>query len=163
MIHLILPCGSNFGWGICGKYLVKELCDLCEAALITENFDTGSIGDELEYHFLKSKLDHRKKEIQTIGNETQKVDHPVLQAITDETLQPWLTNLKGTYTAGYTFFEMNVLQPQSVQAGINNFDVIVIKLAGIYDTIIKFVSTRRNQYNSFAKLIIQSFRNTTKR
>ena len=65
MIHLILPCGSNFGWGICGKYLVKELCDLCETALITENFDAGSIGDELEYHFLKSKLDHMQKKNQT--------------------------------------------------------------------------------------------------
>ena len=50
MIYLILPCGSNFGWGICGKYLVKELCDLSEATLLTKKFDVGDIGDELEYH-----------------------------------------------------------------------------------------------------------------
>ena len=125
MIYLILPCGSNFGWGICGKYLVKELCDLCEATLITEQFDADDIGDELDYHFLKSKLDHRQKEILTNGKATQRVDHPVLQAITDQTLQPWLINLKGTFNAGYTFFEMNVLPSQSIQNGIDKFDVIV--------------------------------------
>ena len=125
MIYLILPCGSNFGWGICGKYLVKELCDLCEATLITEQFDAGDIGDELDYHFLKSKLDHQQKEILTIGKATQRVDHPVLHAITDQTLRPWFINLKGTFNAGYTFFEMNVLPPQSIQNGIDKFDMIV--------------------------------------
>ena len=125
MIYLILPCGSNFGWGICGTYLVKELCDLCEATLITEQFDAGDIGDELDYHFLKSKLDHRQNEILTIGKETQRVAYPVLQAITDQTLRPWLINLKGTFNVGYTFFEMNVLPPQSIQNGIDKFDMIV--------------------------------------
>ena len=125
MIYLILPCGSNFGWGICGKYLVKELCDLCETTLITEQFDASDIGDELDFYFLKSKLDRRQKEILTIGKAIQRVDHPVLQAITDQTLQPWLINLKGTFNAGYTFFEMNVLPPQSIQNGSDKFDVIV--------------------------------------
>ncbi len=125
MIYLILPCGSNFGWGICGKYLVKEISDICEATLITEQFNSGDIGDELDYHFLKSKLDHRQKKNQEIGKATQRVDHPVLQAITDQTLQPWLINLKSTFKAGYTFFEMNVLPPQSIQNGIDEFDVIV--------------------------------------
>ena len=98
MVYLILPCGSNFGWGICGKYLVKELCDLSEATLLTEKFDAGDIGDELEYHFLKSKIDGRQIISQTNDQATQRVDHPVLQAITDHTLQPWLINLKGITT-----------------------------------------------------------------
>jgi glycosyltransferase involved in cell wall biosynthesis len=125
MLYLILPCGSNFGWGICGKYLVKALCDRSEVSLITENFDAESIGDELDYHFLKSKLDRRLNEVPTNGKATYRVKHSVLQAITDQTLQPWLVNLKGTFNAGYTFFEMNVLQPQWIQNGIKNFDAIV--------------------------------------
>jgi glycosyltransferase involved in cell wall biosynthesis len=36
-----------------------------------------------------------------------------------------LINLKGTFNAGYTFFEMNVLPPQSIQNGSDKFDVIV--------------------------------------
>ena len=125
MIYLILPCGSNFGWGICGKYLVRELCNWFEATLLTKKFDAGDIGDELEYHFLKSKLDGRQINSQTNGQAFQRVGHPVLQAITDHTLQPWLINLNGTFNAGYTFFEMNVLSPRSIQNSLDNFDVIV--------------------------------------
>ena len=125
MIYLILPCGSNFGWGICGKYLVKEICDLGEATLITENFDTGDIGDELDYYFLNSKLEQRQNKFRTPGQAPRRVDHPVLQAITDHTLQPWLINLKGTFNAGYTFFEMNVLPPELIQKNRDYFDVIV--------------------------------------
>ena len=55
MIYLILPCGSQFGWGICGKYLVKELSEHTEIEYITEGFDLNDIGDELDYYFLKSK------------------------------------------------------------------------------------------------------------
>jgi len=79
----------------------------------------------VEYHFLKSKLDSRQIISRIKGKETQRCDHPVLQAITDQTLQPWFINLKGALNAGYTFFEMNVLPPQSSQNGLDNFDVIV--------------------------------------
>ena len=125
MIYLVLPCGSNFGWGICGKHLVRELDKLSETALLTKKFDVDEIGDELEYHFLNSRLDDRQKMSQTDDRLSQRVDHPVLQAITDHTLQPWMLNLQGIFKAGYTFFEMNVLPPQSVQNGLDNFDVIV--------------------------------------
>ena len=49
----------------------------------------------------------------------------MLKAITDESLQPWMSKLKGNFTAGYTFFEMNVLAPQNIQHGRENFDIIV--------------------------------------
>ena len=124
MIYLVLPCGSNFGWGICGKYLVKELSDLAETALITEDFSAGDIGDELEYHFLKSRLASRYSKGR-INVSSRHVAHPVLQAITDQTLRPWLADIKGAFKAGYTFFEMNVLPPQSIKNGLDNFDVIV--------------------------------------
>ena len=56
MIYLILPCGSQFGWGICGKYLVKELSEFTDISYITEAFDLNDIGDELDFQFLKDKL-----------------------------------------------------------------------------------------------------------
>ena len=125
MLYLVLPCGGNFGWGICGKYLVKALCDHSDASLLTKDFDADDIGDELEYHFLKSKLDDQQLSSRAKGRATGQVSHPVLQAITDHTLQPWLISLKGTYNAGYTFFETNVLSPESIKRGRDNFDVIV--------------------------------------
>jgi glycosyltransferase involved in cell wall biosynthesis len=36
-----------------------------------------------------------------------------------------MTNLRGNFTAGYTFFEINVLSPQNIQNGKDNFDIIV--------------------------------------
>ena len=124
MIYLVLPCGSNFGWGICGKYLVKELSALTETILITKDFSPGDIGDELDYHFLKNRLADRYSQGRTSAS-ARHVAHPVLQAITDQTLRPWLIDIKGAFKAGYTFFEMNVLPPQSIKNGLENFDVIV--------------------------------------
>ena len=27
MIYLVLPLGSHFGWGVCGKYIARELAE----------------------------------------------------------------------------------------------------------------------------------------
>ena len=125
MIYLILPCGSQFGWGICGKYLVRELSDFAEIKYITEPFDLNDIGDELDFKFLKSKHKLLQETSPTSGKPDVQVNYPVLKAITDESLQPWLTDLKGGFTAGYTFFETNVLPAQNIQNGKDNFDIIV--------------------------------------
>ncbi len=125
MIYLILPCGSQFGWGICGKYLVKELSEYTEIKYITEAFDLSDIGDELDYFFLKSKCIPQPEVWLSGSAKRENTNQPVLQAITDETLQPWLINLKGSFNVGYTFFEMNVLSPENIRNGKDNFDVIV--------------------------------------
>jgi glycosyltransferase involved in cell wall biosynthesis len=125
MIYLILPRGSQFGWGICGKYLVKELFEHTEIKYITEAFDLNDIGDELDFQFLKSQFMSRQEMDLSTGKPGGNINHPVLKAITDESLQPWLTDLKGNFTAGYTFFEINVLSQQNIESSKNNFDIIV--------------------------------------
>jgi len=125
MIGLILPCGNNFGWGICGKYLTKELSALSAVTLITEDFDLDDIGDELDFHMLRelhrpARSDRQKNPIAEIAGK-----YPVLKAITDQNLQPWLTNARGAFTVGYTFFEMNVLSEDQIRSGRSNFDVVV--------------------------------------
>ena len=56
MIYLILPRGNNFGWGVCGMCLVKEISNITQVKYITEEFSVVDIGDELDFYFLKSKL-----------------------------------------------------------------------------------------------------------
>ncbi len=125
MLYLILPCGNNFGWGICGKYLVRELSGFTEVGLISEALDLQSIADELDFHFLNSKrIDPNDISAVTAQN-GQGVDRPVLQAITDHNLQPWYMHVKGPFTAGYTFFENNILDPRYIEDGKNYFDLIV--------------------------------------
>ena len=81
MIYLVLPRGNNFGWGVCGKYLVKEISDITDVKYITDNFSVEDIGDEYEFHFLKSKL-LDDVETQVINNDVNRqVGGPVLQEI----------------------------------------------------------------------------------
>jgi glycosyltransferase involved in cell wall biosynthesis len=125
MIYLILPRGNNFGWGVCGKYLVKEISDITDVKYITEDFSVDDIGDEYEFHFLKSKLlsDADAKEINS--DVDRRVGGPVLQAIGNHALIPWGPEIKGSFKAGYTFFEENILRKEYIQNGKDNFDVVI--------------------------------------
>ena len=49
MICLVLPRGHTFGWGVCGKYLTRELARLSPVVLLTEPFTADHIGDDLDY------------------------------------------------------------------------------------------------------------------
>jgi len=125
MIYLILPRGKSFGWGVCGKYLVKEISDITDAKYITEDFGVEDIGDEYEFHFLKSKL-LNDAEAQVINSDVNRqVDGPILQAIANQSLVPWGPEVNGSFKAGYTFFEENILQQDYIQNGRDNFDIVI--------------------------------------
>jgi len=55
MIYTVLPIGSFHGWGVCGKYIVKELLKMTEVKLITEELEFANILDEFDYRLLKSR------------------------------------------------------------------------------------------------------------
>ncbi|MCP4252935.1 MAG: glycosyltransferase family 4 protein [Candidatus Scalindua sp.] len=124
MIYLVLPRGNNFGWGVCGKYLVKEISDITDVKYITDNFSVEDIGDEYEFHFLKSKL-LDDEETQVINNDVNsQVGSPVLQAI-NQAFMPWGPEINSSFKAGYTFFEENILQQEYIQNLRDNFDVVI--------------------------------------
>jgi len=52
-LTITMPIGTNFGWGICGRYLTKEISRLCNVELITEDFDLTMVKDEDEFNMLK--------------------------------------------------------------------------------------------------------------
>ncbi|MCC6396860.1 MAG: hypothetical protein IT282_07550, partial [Bacteroidetes bacterium] len=56
MMYAVLPTGSFHGWGVCGKYIAKELSRLTPLRLVTEGFDPASIQDAFDYRLLKSLL-----------------------------------------------------------------------------------------------------------
>ncbi len=125
MIYLILPRGNNFGWGVCGKYLVKEISDITDVKYITESFGVEDIGDEYEFHFLKSKLLGEEDAKGVNSDVNRRVGGPVLQAIGNHTLIPWGPEVNGSFKAGYTFFEENILCQEYIQNGRENFDVVI--------------------------------------
>jgi glycosyltransferase involved in cell wall biosynthesis len=125
MIYLILPRGNNFGWGVCGMYLVKEISNIMQVKYIAEEFSVVDIGDELDFYFLKSKLIGEAEDKKIKDGVIKQVDYPILQAMDNLTLLPCGPNLKGTFKAGYTFFETNILSQEYIQNGKENFDIVV--------------------------------------
>ena len=125
MIYLILPRGNNYGWGVCGIYLVKEISAITQVKYITEEFGVGDIGDELDFYFLKSKLIGEAEDKEIKDGVIKQVDYPILQAMNNPTLLPWGADLNGTFKVGYTFFEENILPQEYIQNGKENFDIVV--------------------------------------
>ena len=83
---LILPRGGDFGWGVCGTQLVKELSRLCPVRYVTEPFRPADIADELEYHFLKSRLVPEAEARRIRQGTAADAGYPVLQAAANQSL-----------------------------------------------------------------------------
>ncbi len=122
MICLGLPRGHTFGWGVCGKYLTRELARLGPVLLLTEPFTAEQIGDDLDYRFLKG-VSAAPPDVLNAAQTT--LPYPVLQALTDQHLKPMLPGVRGTRTVGYTFFEHSLLAAQDVEQARQTFEVIV--------------------------------------
>jgi glycosyltransferase involved in cell wall biosynthesis len=121
MICLVLPRGHTFGWGVCGKYLTRELARLSPVVLHTEPFTAEHIGDDLDYLFLKGVSAPLSDVVD--GLQTP-LPHPVLQAVTDHRLMPMAPGVRGTRTIGYTFFEHSLIAAHHIEQARQFFDVI---------------------------------------
>ena len=122
MICLVLPRGHTFGWGVCGKYLTRELARLSPVVLHTEPFTADHIGDDLDYLFLKG-ISAPLRDV--LDSPQTRLPHPVLQALTDHRLMPMAPGVRGTRTIGYTFFEHSLIAARYIEQARQFFDVIV--------------------------------------
>jgi tetratricopeptide (TPR) repeat protein/glycosyltransferase involved in cell wall biosynthesis len=95
-LYLGLQSGSNYGWGVCSDYLIRELSKLTPVHVINEQ--DGS-ADRID---LPGKL---------------------FQALTNINLVPMFENARGRQNYGYTFFE-NELTANSL-ANAKKFDLII--------------------------------------
>ena len=119
-LTITMPIGTNFGWGICGRYLTKEISRLCNVELITEDFDLTMVKDEDEFNMLKHL---RIENIQS--NIDVGTDQSILQAIQGIDLKPWFIQTKSPRCIGYTFFEKDRIDPQDVQRANDYYDTVV--------------------------------------
>lgn len=124
LIYTVLPVGSYHGWGICGKYIVRELSNWISVKLISEGFNEASVNDELDYRLLSNLLvdEETLKKIKT--SKIYKVDTPVIQSIVINKMTPLIPNLRGDFNLGYTFFEDNILSKTIINNAVNYFDVV---------------------------------------
>jgi glycosyltransferase involved in cell wall biosynthesis len=125
MIYLNLALGSNYGWGICGKNIARQLARLESVRIISEPFDAGAIGDLLEFHELDALLSDMERDSFTTSEGVRVANGPLLQGIANETLVPRRRQIRGKTNVGYTFFERNLMQPDWVENGRRFFDRVV--------------------------------------
>jgi glycosyltransferase involved in cell wall biosynthesis len=125
MMYAVLPTGSFHGWGVCGKYITKELSRITTVRLITEGFDAAAIQDVFDHMLLKDLLVPENEQQQLRNGVPVTVDAPVLQNILDKSLRPALPSFRGSWNVGYTFFEDNVLHPSFIENGKRFYDVVV--------------------------------------
>lgn len=124
-LYAVLPTGSFHGWGVCGKYLVKELSHFARVKLVTEGLAMPNIQDEFDFRMLQAAEVSREEHDAIARGDITTVAMPVLHHIVDKSFRPSLPNFRGTTTLGYTFFEDNVLPPQFIENGRRNFDSII--------------------------------------
>ncbi|MGO8676554.1 MAG: glycosyltransferase family 4 protein [Limisphaerales bacterium] len=126
MLYVNLPFGPAHGWGVCGKYLARELSRLEPVQVITEPSAMSAVQGPLEFYELRDLLT-------TVGegtmagllNGTQVADGPLLQGIGDERLLPRRPQIRAKVKIGYTFFERNVLRAEWIENGRRFFHRIV--------------------------------------
>lgn len=124
MIVLSMPISSLHGWGICGKYLAKELDELEQVVICAPPIDMNLIGDELEYRFLSSRL-IAQETYQQLQRGGFKLSAPVLHGTESNLLIPTNPNAQGVRDVGYTFFEDNILDGPLVRKHAARFKHVV--------------------------------------
>lgn len=120
MLYTILPCGKNFGWGVCGKYLTKELARLTRVRWATKSLEPNLVDNNLDYQFFTSlQVSTDERKLLEKGNR----HCPVLQAISDHRLEPYYFRVDAPWKVGYTFFEA-LLSEADVTRASEYFNVI---------------------------------------
>ena len=126
-LFLVMDRGTTHGWGNCGRYLASELSRLTELYYVTKPFKLEYIGDIEQYERLCQCYLPLEKLIQSKNGQRQaELGAPVIHTIGGIKFRPWLTDVKGSKTIGYTFFEENVISPEDLRWADNFYDIIAV-------------------------------------
>jgi glycosyltransferase involved in cell wall biosynthesis len=120
ILYLALPLGTTHSWGVCGRYVTRELSRMAPVSLVTDRLEAGLVGDELELAALRGLL--APPEIQ--AGRAADVESPVLQSVPGPDLAPLRPRLRGRRNVGYAFFEQTTFQPSSIETARTLYDVL---------------------------------------
>lgn len=125
MIYTVLPVGNTHGWGVCGKYLVRELAKKEPVRLVNGHLRPESFESLLDYKFFQGITIQPVELDELLRKEEGVIEATVLQAINNQDNLPLLPKLRGRRNIGYTFFEDNVLNRAQIQNAEKYYDVVV--------------------------------------
>ncbi|HWR39342.1 MAG TPA: glycosyltransferase family 4 protein [Patescibacteria group bacterium] len=124
MIITVLPTGSYHGWGVCGKYLVRELSEKKKVLLIPESLNPNESNDIYDYQLLLSKTAPPDILAAIAAGNPLRFAAPILQPLDNDTWLPALPHVSGSFNLGYTFFENNAISPAAVHNASRSFDLV---------------------------------------
>jgi glycosyltransferase involved in cell wall biosynthesis len=126
-LFLVMDHGTTHGWGNCGRYLASELSRLTQLYYVTNPFKLEDIGDVEQYERLCQCYLPPEKLIQLKNGQSRTdIDAPVIHTIGGIKFRPWLTDMKGSKTVGYTFFEENVISLEDLRWADDFYDIIAV-------------------------------------
>jgi glycosyltransferase involved in cell wall biosynthesis len=120
LVYLALPLSTTRSWGVCGRYVTRELARLAPVCLVTDRLEAGLVGDELELAALRGLL--APPELQ--AGRAADVESPVLQGVPGPDLAPMRPRLRGRRNVGYAFFEHTTFEPSSIESALTRYDVL---------------------------------------
>ncbi|MFH1673060.1 MAG: glycosyltransferase family 4 protein [Pseudomonadota bacterium] len=126
-IFLIMPRGTTHGWGICGRYVASELARMVNLRFVTDPFGVEDIGDNDQFTLL-SRCFLPFEQLRESQGENGRIclDAPVVQAICGVNFRPWLTEVQGPVTIGYTFFEENIIAEDDLRWARDYYDMVAV-------------------------------------
>jgi glycosyltransferase involved in cell wall biosynthesis len=121
-----LPLGITHGWGVCGRYLTRELAKLGDVRLLTPKFDRSVVADELEFRHLAG-LVIQQQAMAALAGGGQAIPGEVLQVVADNrTLLPFQPQMRGRRNVGHAVFENNLLSPAAIENVRRSYDVLAL-------------------------------------
>lgn len=126
-IFLIMPRGIAHGWGVCGRYVASELARLVRLHYVTHPFEIKNIGNPEQYPILSQcffPVEQLNGPLDAKGRAC--INAPVIQAITGVDFRPYLREIQGSITIGYTFFEYNILSRDDLRWAEDYYDIIAV-------------------------------------
>lgn len=125
MIYVNFPVSSMHGWGVCGKYITKELLKHTTVKLITDNLAQNLANDPFAAYILQNCLADKELFDEIASKKEILLDAPLISCVASIEFNPLLTNLKGTKNYGYTFFEQDIIPHMYIENAKKNFDHII--------------------------------------
>jgi glycosyltransferase involved in cell wall biosynthesis len=109
VIYLGLPIGTNFGWGILGKYIVLEMAELTdELKLIVLQGQLQQVGDEIDRYRI-ARLLLSEEEQNRINKSPCRLNGAVIQSAFGPEFTPHIQRILPPYDVGFAVFEEDLL------------------------------------------------------
>ena len=119
-----MTLGQYHGWGVCGRWITREMAALTDVHLATEPLNLGDFTNELEMEFFRGAT-RRLGDISAHSPAPTRFPCPLFKTIQSAHMDPYAPNVRGTVTVGYCFYERDTLPAGALERAKRCYDRIL--------------------------------------